>query len=98
MMGQLSNDGLQQPMWEWFKTNIEGVKSRIPPFGQNRLPVVGRFFCSNDMKQDFKSFFKPIVEELAGAPRAYQQSIESIELCIAQVNFHRDNVQKYLSQ
>ncbi|RDX36063.1 M1 family peptidase [Kangiella sp. HD9-110m-PIT-SAG07] len=98
MMGQLSSDELQQPMWEWFKTNIDGVKSRIPPFGQNRLPVVGRYFCSNDMKQDFKSFFKPIVEELAGAPRPYNQSIESIELCVAQVKFHKDNVEQYLNQ
>ncbi|GAA4358253.1 M1 family metallopeptidase [Kangiella marina] len=97
MVGQLNDDELQQPMWEWFKTNIEGIKSRIPPFGQNRLPVVGQFFCSSTMKADYKAFFKPIVEELAGAPRPYQQSLESIELCMAQAKFHRDNVQQYLS-
>ena len=97
MVGQLQDKELQKPMWEWFKTNIEGIKSRIPPFGQNRLPVVGQFFCSKAMKNDYKKFFKPIVEELAGAPRPYKQSIESIELCIAQVKFHEDNVNQYLS-
>jgi alanyl aminopeptidase len=98
LIGQLNQEELQKPMWEWFKTNIEGVKSRIPPFGQNRLPVVGQFFCSEPMKQDFIKFFKPIVEELAGAPRPYKQSIESIELCMAQVEFHTKDVKNYLTQ
>ncbi|AOE49132.1 M1 family metallopeptidase [Kangiella sediminilitoris] len=98
MMGQLKDEDLQPAMWQWFKNNIEGVKSRIPPFGQNRLPVVGQYFCSQPMKRDFKKFFKPIVDNLAGAPRTYKQSIESIELCIAQVNFHKENVHKFLSQ
>ena len=98
LMGQLNHQDLQKPMWEWFKANIDGVKSRIPPFGQHRLPVVGQFFCSKPMKQDYMAFFKPIVKDLAGAPRPYQQSIESIELCIAQVEFHQKDVEKYLNQ
>lgn len=46
LMGQMSHPELQDAMWDWFKQNIDGVKSRIPPFGQNRLPVVGNMFCS----------------------------------------------------
>lgn len=98
LIGQLSDENLQEPMWEWFKANFEGVKSRVPPFGQNRLPIVGQFFCSEEMKKDYITFFKPIVEELAGAPRPYKQSIESIELCQAQVKFHTTDVENYLQK
>ncbi|MBV34681.1 MAG: aminopeptidase [Rickettsiales bacterium] len=98
LVGQLNIDELREPMWEWFKTNFEGVKERVPPFGQSRLPVVGRFFCSAPMKQDFEKFFSPIIKDLAGAPRAYQQSIESIELCMAQVKHHQADVKQYLSK
>ena len=98
LIGQMESPQLQDAMWQWFKDNIEGVKSRVPPFGQNRLPVIGSFFCSEDKKKDFINFFEPIVEELAGAPRPFKQSIESIELCVAKVDHHSQSVQKYIQQ
>lgn len=97
LLGQLNDEDLQGPMWEWFKTNIDAVKTRIPPFGQHRMPIIGQYFCSAPMKKDYMEFFKPIVDELAGAPRPYQQTIESIELCMAQVDFHKKDVEDYLS-
>lgn len=98
LMGQMSNPKLQDAMWDWFKENIEGVKSRIPPFGQNRLPVIGNGFCSEEKKKDFVAFFEPIVQELAGAPRSFKQAVESIELCIAKVEHHSESVQQYIKQ
>ncbi len=98
LMGQMDKPKLQDAMWVWFKENIEGVKSRIPPFGQNRLPVIGSGFCSEEKKKDFVAFFAPIVEELPGAPRPFRQSVESIELCIAKVEHHSESVQRYIEQ
>ncbi|HEY9029787.1 MAG TPA: M1 family metallopeptidase [Kangiella sp.] len=98
LMGQMDDPKLQDAMWDWFKENIDGVKSRIPPFGQNRLPVIGNGFCSEEKKKDFVTFFEPIVEELPGAPRSFMQAVESIELCIAKVEQHSESVQQYIEQ
>lgn len=98
LMGQMESQELQDAMWDWFKQNIDGVKSRIPPFGQNRLPVVGNMFCSEQKKKDFMAFFEPIVQELPGAPRSFDQTVENIELCIAKVEHHSEGVMQYINQ
>ena len=98
LMGQMRDLKLQDAMWEWFKENFEGVKSRIPPFGQNRLTVIGSGFCSEAKKKDFIAFFEPIVDELPGAPRPFRQAVESIELCIAKVDHHSASVLQYIEQ
>lgn len=94
---QISEKTLEDDMWQWFKANIEGIKERIPPFGQNQLPRIGGVFCSADKRQDFIKFFTPIVGKIAGAPRPFKQAIESIELCEAMVEHHSTGINQYIN-
>ena len=98
LLGQMETESLRQPMWEWFKTNFDGIKGRVPPFSQGILPIVGGYFCSEPMKQDYVDFFTPIISDLPGAPRAFNQKVEAIELCVAQVEFHKKDVNDYLER
>ncbi|ACV27611.1 M1 family metallopeptidase [Kangiella koreensis] len=93
---QLSSSETRAPMWKWFKENFEHIKSRTPPSYHADLVIVGQSFCSAPEKEEFISFFRPLVKGNAAAEHKFQRQVEVIELCISQVEFHQKYVDKYL--
>jgi alanyl aminopeptidase len=47
------------------------------------LPEVGRTYCDTASRDELKNYFAPKVDQFVGAPRALDQVVEGIDLCIA---------------
>lgn len=60
------------------------------------LPLVGDTFCDAKSKAELKEFFEPRVGKFVGAPRALDQVLEEIDLCIARKEAKQPDVIAFL--
>jgi alanyl aminopeptidase len=71
----------------FLKTHWDQVVAKMPTGGGfdfgSILPEVGRSYCDAASRDELKSYFAPKVDKFVGAPRALDQVIEGIDLCIA---------------
>jgi alanyl aminopeptidase len=59
---------------------------------------VGAAYCDASSRDELKSFFAPRVDKFVGAPRALDQTIESIGLCIANKAAQEPGVAAFLAK
>lgn len=72
---------------DFLRKNWDLVVAKMPTGGGFDfgavLPQVGATYCDPASRDELKNFFQPRVAKLTGAPRALDQMIEGIDLCIA---------------
>jgi cytosol alanyl aminopeptidase len=87
---------------EFVKAHWDEVLARMPTGGGfdfgSVLPQVGRSYCDAESRDELKSFFQPRVEKFVGAPRALDQTIEAIDLCIANKAAQSPSVAAFLAK
>jgi alanyl aminopeptidase len=87
---------------EFLKAHWDRVFSKMPRGGGfdfgSVLPQVGRSYCDAASRDELKSFFQPRVEKFVGAPRALDQTIEGIDLCIANKSAQSASVAAFLAK
>ena len=69
--------------WDWLRQDFEAIRERLPDYAQDRLVETAEHFCSESRRAEVVRFFEPRVDDLMGAPRAYAQTLERIDLCLA---------------
>ena len=74
--------------FEFVRANLDKLLARLPrevggDFAAS-LTTVGRPFCDATHRDEFESFFSDKVKNYTGGPRNLAQTIETINLCIAQ--------------
>ena len=74
--------------FEFVMRNLDALLKKLPrevggDFAAD-LPKVGDNFCTTRDRDDLEGFFKPLVDQFAGGPRNLAQTLEAIDLCIAQ--------------
>ena len=74
--------------WSYFKDNYAHLKTIIPKGGLSYTPYLPRVFCNSETITDLELFFKDKVNDIPGAPRNLQKSVESIQTCQALKTFH----------
>jgi len=94
-MGERAN---RATAWEWFKSNFNEIKSRMPTFNQGGLAAMGEGFCSPAEREDYKKFFATKVNQLTGAPRVMASALETINHCIALVEKQRIKADVYFAE
>jgi alanyl aminopeptidase len=62
------------------------------------LPRVGEGFCDAQSRSDYAAFFEPKISRYEGAPRAYAQTLEGIDLCIARKQAQQGSVAAFLQK
>jgi len=72
----------------FLKSHWDEVVAKMPTgggfdFGSTLPSAVGASYCDAASRDELKSFFAPRVGKFTGAPRALDQVIEGIDLCIA---------------
>ncbi|NOZ66078.1 MAG: M1 family metallopeptidase [Alphaproteobacteria bacterium] len=95
---QMFSDDLRDGAWVWFQANFDGVKARIPGFSQSRITGFASDFCSLEKRDEVKAFFTPRVKTIAGGSRSLAQTLETIELCVAKVKFHKPKLVEFLGK
>jgi alanyl aminopeptidase len=74
--------------YDFVKQNYEALVARLPRGsifdGGSFLVAVGGRFCDEGHRADVEAFFGPKAQSSPGAPRTLAQTLERIDLCIAQ--------------
>jgi alanyl aminopeptidase len=60
------------------------------------LPNVGASYCDAQSKSELQTFFEPRATQFTGGPRALAQTLESIDLCIANKSAQQPSVTAFL--
>jgi alanyl aminopeptidase len=88
--------------FEFLKAHWDQVVAKMPTGGGfdfgSVLPEVGGSYCDASSRDELKSFFSPRVDKFVGAPRALDQTIESIDLCIANKAAQEPGVAAFLER
>jgi len=78
------NDDSRAENWPWVQENLDLIlasgSDRIARDAPNSF---GRWFCSNEEASQLKAAFEDRVDEYIGSRRVYEQTLESISLCVA---------------
>ncbi len=82
--GQFNQPHLQDATWGWLQENFAALSSRVPVNRRGSLPNLCNSFCQGSDSGKVQEFFNPKVSQAAVSPRQLDQTVESIELCVAQ--------------
>jgi alanyl aminopeptidase len=97
--GQGEEETRPMPL-EFLKAHFNDVVAKMPTGGGfdfgSVLPQVGGSFCDAKSKAELKEFFEPRVGKFVGAPRALEQVLEGIDLCIAKKSAKQPDVVAFL--
>ncbi len=87
LFGGQSQDATRTMALDFLRANWDAVVKKMPTGGGFDfgavLPRVGASYCTVPLRDELKTFFAPRVEQFTGAPRALDQTLEAIDLCIA---------------
>lgn len=86
----------------FLKGHFQQITSRMPTGGGFDfgavLPRVGAGYCDLKSRNELKAYFQPLTTQYVGAPRALDQTIEAIDLCIAKKAAQSRSVADFLAR
>ncbi|MBV9034809.1 MAG: ERAP1-like C-terminal domain-containing protein, partial [Acidobacteriaceae bacterium] len=86
--------------FEFMQAHFDEIAAKRPTGGGFDagaiFPRVGASFCDAQSKEQLQSFFGPRIEKFTGAPRALSQTLESIDVCIAEKGAQEPSVEAFL--
>ena len=101
LAGQGSDSTRKLPL-QFMKAHIDELSSKRPTGGGFDafaiFPRVGQTYCDTESRQELADFFKPLVGKYTGAPRALDQVLEGIDVCIAEKQEQEPGVAAFLQK
>jgi alanyl aminopeptidase len=103
---QMLLDGRNYPdtrtmSFEFVKQHFDQIVAGHPSVFGNELgsflPYAGSTFCDAGLREQYRAFFAPIVDQYAGAPRNFAQGLEGIDLCMARKAAQGASVESFLA-
>jgi hypothetical protein len=93
------NDDSRDENWPWVQENLDLIlaegSDRITRDAPNSF---GRWFCSPEEAEQLKAAFEDRVDQYIGSRRIYEQTLESIRLCVAFKERHAKSAAEYFSK
>ncbi len=88
--------------FDFTKTHFDELAAKRPQGGGfdfgSRFPAVGQSYCDVESRTALDQFFAPKVTQFTGGPRALAQTIERIDLCIAERKTQEPSVAAFLAK
>jgi len=95
-----NSEATRKMPFEFMQAHFDEIAAKRPTGGGSDagayFPRVGQSFCDAQSKEQLQSFFQPRVEKFTGAPRALSQTLESIDVCIAEKQAQEPSVEAFL--
>lgn len=76
-------------LWDWTAANMDAVLARRPTWVRGQMPRYFDGFCTEAQAASVEAAFAPIIDALEAGPRYLANSLETIRLCSAFVEFHQ---------
>lgn len=94
----ISAEETRELAWHWLQREFNGLLQRMPRWAQGRLASVGSKFCSAPERAELDAFFRPRINDLGGGPRSLANTLERIDLCVAQREHYADQFQQLFAR
>lgn len=85
-------------VWDFLKARFDKVSELIPLDVRSFLFGIPDSFCDEPHRADVESFYKDKASKVTGAPRVLAQTLESISLCIAKRDAHKESLRTFLKK
>jgi alanyl aminopeptidase len=99
--GQRQEATRRMPL-KFLESHFDAVVAKMPTGGGfdfgSALPSVGASYCDAGSRDALQKFLAPKVDKFVGAPRALDQTLEAIDLCIANKAAQAPSVAKFLEK
>jgi alanyl aminopeptidase len=93
-------DSTRKMPFEFLKAHYDEIVAKRPQGGGSdfgaRLPAVGQSYCDPQSKQELEAFFAPRIDKFVGGPRSLHQTLERIDVCIAEKTSEEASVKAFL--
>jgi len=101
--GRLMTAGVDNPqtrrlVYDLVTANYDALAAKIPGGYAAYLSGVGAALCDPAMRKEVEDFFTPRTAKLPGGPRILAQSLEGMDLCIANREAQRPGVEAFLKK
>ncbi|HLJ46216.1 MAG TPA: M1 family metallopeptidase [Bryobacteraceae bacterium] len=100
LFGPMRHPETRDLPFEFVKQNLDKLLASLPrEVGEDfaaGLPRVGDAFCDEAHRSDLQNFFQNRVQDYVGGPRTLSQTLENIDVCIAQRKRIAPQIEQYL--
>ncbi len=69
--------------WAWLRKDFKRLSEPVPKEGRSRFIGLTAKLCTDGAHAEIDWFFKPMVEELVGAPRVFANARETVDRCVS---------------
>ena len=98
LFGQLSEPPTRASAFGFLREHFEPLRQRLPRDVATWLLATGSFFCDAEHRQQVADFFGPHAQHIEGGERTLAQSLERVDLCIAQRAALRPGLERFLTR
>ncbi|MCP3104066.1 M1 family metallopeptidase [Myxococcus sp. K15C18031901] len=98
LLGQLTEPTTRPQAFAFLREHFDTLRERLPRDLSTWLLTTGGFFCDVAHRQQVADFFGPRAPDFAGGERALAQTLERVDLCIAQREALRPGLERFLTR
>ncbi|MBF5042060.1 MULTISPECIES: M1 family metallopeptidase [Myxococcaceae] len=98
LSGPLEEPTTRQQAYDFFKENYDALVARFPRDYGAYLTMGASHFCDAAHREDVQAFFGERTPKLPGGKRVLAQTLETVDLCIAQKAAQGESLGRYLAK
>ena len=69
--------------WAWLRKDFKRLSARVPKEARSRFIGLTAELCTDGAHAEIEWFFKPMIDELVGAPRTFANTLETVDRCVS---------------
>ncbi len=69
--------------WAWLRRDFKRISAAVPHDARSRLVNLAGNLCGDQSRAEIEWFYKPMIGQIAGAPRVYANVLEKVDRCVA---------------
>ncbi len=96
--GMLNHESTREHFYTYVKDHFDALMARMPHEVGGHMPSLGGAFCDTAHRQDVEAFFKDRAPQYPGGPKILAQTLEGVDLCIAQRESLQPGLTRFLSR
>lgn len=85
-------------VWDFVKGNYDKLTEALPTDLRSFVFSLPQAFCDEPHRADVEAFLKDRAPKITGAPRMLAQTLESISLCVAKKEAHKESLRAFLKK
>jgi hypothetical protein len=70
-------------VWAWLRRDFKRISASIPRDARSRLVGLTANLCGDQSRAEIEWFYKPMLADISGAPRIYDNALETVDRCVA---------------